>query len=227
MDELIRFLQQYESGVYFLAGGVGLIYLWRLLSAWEEYRKAVFGIEREIARRKILSALTIMGLMVLMVFAEFVLVSFVVPSYLEKPVFQTPTLNLLETPQVSLTTPQPGTPTPSNLIMTVAPSQEGCIEGQIEWVSPRPGDELEKTVELKGTVNVPNLGFFKYEYASVNSEDWVTIAADNRPKVNALIGYWDVSQIVPGDYRLRLVVTDNQNNVFPACVIQVRVINSP
>ena len=37
-------------------------------------------------------------------------------------------------------------------------------------------------------------------------------------------GTWDTSQLVPGDYLLRLVVTDNVNNLFPACVISVRVV---
>ena len=36
-------------------------------------------------------------------------------------------------------------------------------------------------------------------------------------------GVWDTSQLEPGDYRLRLVVVDNVNNVYPPCVISVRI----
>jgi hypothetical protein len=81
-----------------------------------------------------------------------------------------------------------------------------------------------QTVELLGTVNIPNLGFYKYEFSEPGSDVWSTIAADNVAKVNGTIGYWNTGQLTPGDYLLRLVVVDNQNNPFPACVIAVRVV---
>ncbi len=103
-------------------------------------------------------------------------------------------------------------------------SQEGCIPGQIEWTFPKPGGEISATVELKGTVNVPNLGFYKYEYAEPGKDVWNTIAAGNQAKIDGQIGFWNTSQLLPGDYQLRLVVADNQNKLFPACVIPVRVV---
>jgi len=39
------------------------------------------------------------------------------------------------------------------------------------------------------------------------------------------IGLWNTSQVIPGDYLLRLVVLDNDNNEYPACIVSVRVIN--
>jgi hypothetical protein len=78
---------------------------------------------------------------------------------------------------------------------------------------------------LKGTVNVPNLGFYKYQYSKQGEDLWTTIAGGDQPKVEGEIGFWYIDQLANGDYLLRLVVTDNQNNLFPACVIPVRVVH--
>jgi FtsP/CotA-like multicopper oxidase with cupredoxin domain len=97
------------------------------------------------------------------------------------------------------------------------------LAGQIEWLSPTAGDTISATVELKGTVNVPNLGFYKYEFSLPGADSWTTIAAGNSPLVNGTIGYWNTAQLPAGDYLLRLVVVDNQNGFFPACIVSVRV----
>ncbi|MFN7036342.1 MAG: hypothetical protein ACK4SN_08245, partial [Bellilinea sp.] len=107
-------------------------------------------------------------------------------------------------------------------------NQDGCIPGVIEWTFPKAGETLKGVVTLRGTVSVPNLGFYKYEYSEPASGLWVTIAAGDRVIVDQPLGgegsgQWDTSMLTPGDYRLRLVVTDNVNNVFPACVIPVRI----
>ena len=53
---------------------------------------------------------------------------------------------------------------------------------------------------------------------------WSTIAAGNTNIVNNILGNWDTTLLVPGDYLLRLVVADSQNQLLPACVVSVRVI---
>jgi hypothetical protein len=103
--------------------------------------------------------------------------------------------------------------------------KEGCITNKIEWISPKAGDEINANIQLTGTVNVPNLGFYKYQYAQKGEDNWTTLAGGNQPKVKGDIGFWYTDQLTNGDYLLRLVVADNQNNLFPACVIQVRVNN--
>jgi hypothetical protein len=42
--------------------------------------------------------------------------------------------------------------------------------------------------------------------------------------VQGSLGQWDTTSVPPGDYQLRLVVTDNQGQALPACVISVRVL---
>lgn len=101
---------------------------------------------------------------------------------------------------------------------------EGCTPGQIEWTFPKAGGEISATVELKGTVNIPNLGYYKYEWAKLGEDTWTPIAAGNQPKVDGQIGFWNTSAFEPGDYQLRLVVSDNAEKLFPACKIPVRIV---
>jgi len=71
---------------------------------------------------------------------------------------------------------------------------------------------------------VPNFGFYKYEYAAQGSETWSTILAGNKPVIAGILGTWDTTEITPGDYQLRLVVSDNTGVELPACIIHVRVV---
>jgi hypothetical protein len=90
--------------------------------------------------------------------------------------------------------------------------------------SPQAGDEIKGTIELIGTVNIPNFGFYKYEVARMGSDTWATISANRDPVIDGLIGRWNTTALTPGDYQLRLVVTDNQGKMLPACVVPVRVV---
>jgi hypothetical protein len=225
MDELLHFLEKYEIWIYVILGIAGIFYIRRLFLTWRDWRDSVFGLEKENAQRKLTSTLTILVLLALFVIGEFFVVSFIVPSTPQIAI-STPTLDLLATVTATLpSTNGLATPTVSDVSAAQAPLSEGCVKGQIEWTAPLPGVTVSSSVELKGTVNVPNLGFFKYEYSEPGSDTWITIAAGNQPLINATIGYWNTSQLASGDYKLRLVVADNQNKLFPACIVQIRIVN--
>lgn len=229
MNELVRFLQKNEIWIYILLGVVALIPFQRLISAWKAWQGSIYGLEREIAQRRFSAALTVMLLLIMFVVVEFISVSFVAPNYLQGSAVATATLDLLATPTVTLPAvvdaavgaTQAST---TETTLTITATEDGCVPGKIEWIYPQPGQEISATVELKGTVNIPNLGFYKYEYALPGDDIWNTIAAGNQPKVEGGIGFWNTSQLTQGDYQLRLVVADNENNTFPACVISVRVV---
>ena len=73
------------------------------------------------------------------------------------------------------------------------------------------------------TINLPDLGYYKYEYNQAGSDTWTTLAGGNVAKNNELIGIWDTELLTPGDYRLRLVVYNSQNQELPACELSVQV----
>ena len=64
----------------------------------------------------------------------------------------------------------------------------------------------------------------KYEIASLGSDNWSTIQAGGQVVVDGTLGLWDTTELTPGDYLLRLVVTDNQGQALPPCVVTVRVV---
>ena len=138
----------------------------------------------------------------------------------------TPTINLASTPIPSGANPAEGAGTPESQQLTqTAIALTGCIPGQLEWIDPAEGSEVSGSVDLKGTVNVPNLGFYKYEYRFQSDESWTPISAGNKPVIEDLFaGRWNTGQLVPGSYSLRLVVSDNQNNLLKPCQIEVKVL---
>jgi len=225
MIETLGFLTKYEVWIYILAGGVGLIYFRKLVLALQERRAAIFGLERENANRQLASAGSMLGLMFLLSVGEFVLVTFVSPFLPQQKILPTPTLDLLASPTVTLQS-QAFTPGVIGTQGTPVPAKSnGCIPGQLEFTNVVPGQEFSKTIRLEGTTNVPGFGFYKYEYGQPGQDNWVTIAAGNEIKTKAEIGTWNISQLPQGDYELRLVVVNQQNESMPPCVVPIRVVS--
>ncbi len=90
--------------------------------------------------------------------------------------------------------------------------------------SPKAGTEISGKVDVQGTVNIPDFGFYKYEVAPLNTDTWATISAGRNLVINGSLGSWDTTALTPGDYQLRLVATDNQGQSLPPCIIPVRVV---
>lgn len=223
MLEIVQFFSKYSLWVYFILIFGLLITLRNLLSTLSEQRDLVFGLEREITHRRVVKAITSMSIIAFLIIAEFILATFLSPTLPSSTQITTPTINpllipqgtlrfgsgteLFETPQASETQPQP----------------TGCIIGQIIITDPKPGQEISGEVTLIGTADIPNFGFYKYEFAPQGSEAWSTILAGRKAVINNELGKWDLTEITPGDYNLRLVVFDNINTQLPICVIPVRV----
>ncbi|MGA2489359.1 MAG: hypothetical protein ABSF99_04110, partial [Anaerolineales bacterium] len=188
-----------------------------------ELRGAAYGLEREIAQRHMSQALSTLVVVGFLAFAEFVLVVFLVPNIPSLSQLDTPTMNPLFTPTSTFPlefVETLGTGTPGS---TPTAQATGCIPGQIDITSPKAGDQVQGSITLQGSANIPNFGFYKYEFAPIGSDNWATIVASNTVVQNNTLGNWDTSTIATGDYQLRLVVTNNQGNALPACVIPVRI----
>jgi len=226
MEELVRFVVNYEVGIYIVLGIVLSINIKRLIEGWVALQKSTFGLEKEIAQKKIRNSLTFIFLIGLLGVSNFIVVSVASIRYPGLSRLATPTINMEQTATSFLGTEGGMEETPEGLEQTqTAIALTGCIPGQLEWIQPKASDEVSGTVELKGTVNLPNLGFFKYEYRFKGDEIWTPISAGNRPVIEDTFGTsWNTEQLIPGDYFLRLVVSDNANNLIKPCEIQVEVI---
>jgi len=231
MEEVLRFLKTYEYVIYI---GIGLVALWtlhKMAIAWRELRSSQFGLERENAQRRFSSGLTRFAFLVLFTITEFIMVSIVYPDFPNTQTLPTATLQILASPTITL---QPVSVETTPTIDVLAPTvditdEDGCVPGQVEWTYPVAGETLQGEVILRGTVSVPNLGFYQFEYTQPGSTTWTTIAAGASPIIDQPMGgegsgRWDTTLLTPGDYLLRLVVRDNANNVFPACIVNTRII---
>jgi hypothetical protein len=228
VDSLFRFLVKYELVIYAIIGLGAILAARSTWKAWSELRRSVFGLEKELSvqRLRISGATVILLLMIGL--SQFCLVSFVVPFLPATTFLPTPTANLLQTPESTLdmnaaATAAAGTPLPP-------PGTTGCVPGQLIITFPTPGQEISGQINLTGNVNVPNFGFYKYEFARQGSQDWTTIGAGDKlnphdePPDSWTLGAWNPTELVPGDYQLRLIVTDNQNNSpLPPCIVPVRI----
>ncbi len=223
MEAILRFFILYAPLIYLLLAVGALFVIRRLLRSWREGQAAVFGLEREIAQRRTNQAIALLVIVLLIGLGEVALTSFLAPNLPAISMLTTPTVNLLAVPTNTLSpeliaTLGQVTPVASRMSETT-----GCIPGQIMLTFPQPASSVSGQITLEGTADIPNFGFYKYEVAPMNSDLWSTIQAGRKVVQDGELGFWDTTTLTPGDYLLRLVVTDNEGNALPPCVVPVRV----
>ncbi len=223
MAFVYHFLSTYEVLIYILLAIGGLFafrWMWR---SWSEWRQAVYSLEREFALRRMGRAMASLFLILVLFCGELFVVSFIVPSLPAAYFVPTATLDLLATPtgtiSAELATQMALTPRPLPPIV----GGDGCVPDKLILTAPKAGAEISGKVDIQGTVNILDFGFYKYEVAPLNSDSWATISAGRDIVVGGSLGQWDTTALSPGDYQLRLVVTDNEGKSLPPCVIPVRV----
>ena len=223
MGFVYRSLGAYESLIYISLAILGLFVFRRMWGAWREWRDAVFTLEREFALWRLVRVAALGFLVLALFFVEFYIATFIAPSLPAVGLVVTPTLDLLVSPPPTLTgvdSTQAAQPT-----QPVQSGMSGCVADRIMIISPKPGEEVKGVVDLIGTADVPNFGFYKYEIAPVGTLSWATVQADRQPKKDELLGKWNTLSLSNGDYFLRLVITDNVGKALDPCVIAVRVLN--
>jgi hypothetical protein len=231
MEEILGFFRTYEMWMYVILMLAGLIYIRRFVLAWEELRRAAFGLERESAQSHLNQSAGMLVLLFIMAAAIFVIVSFVAPAFPASVPLLTPTMDLLVSPSSTLedeTLPaEAGTPTADapSLTATIEVIGEGCIPGEIMLSEPTDGAQVSGVIVLLGTASVENFGFYKYEVARPGDTLWQTIQAGRDIVQDGELGQWDTRTMAPGDYMLRLVIVDNQGESLEPCVIRVNVNN--
>ena len=229
MAEALQFFKTNEVWIYLLLGVGAIIYIRKFSLAWQEARGAIFGLERDSAQNRLIQATGILVLLVMMAVAEFVLVSFLAPMVPGASPLPTPTIDLLATPTITLeageAAPEGSDPLVTEQpLPTIALDVSSCIPGEIMITAPADEASLEGEVEIRGTADITDFGFYKIEVARRLEPLWLTIQAGRNPiQDEVLVANWDTSALPPGDYVLQLVVVDSQGNNLPPCRISVRV----
>jgi len=225
MAEALSFVRAFEAWIYLLLGLGALIYIRKFILAWQELQDAGFGLERESAQGRLNLAAGVLLLILILGIAEFMLVSFVAPTIPGANPLLTPTVDLLATPTTTLpptlATVEAGeiTPTPTQL----QAGASACQPDLITILSPTEGQTVSNVVEVIGTANIPNFGFYKIEMKRPEETIWQTIVAGNEIKIEEVLGLWDTRRLFSGTYQLGLVVVDNEARASAPCVVQVQV----
>lgn len=223
MTAIYQFLSRYEIPIYILLLIGGLFatrWLWR---AWNEWRNSRYSLEREFALRRMGQAIVGVLLLLVLFCGELFAASFIAPGLPAALTVPTATLDVISTP---LGTISPDLATQLAQTPGAAPTAanaQGCTD-QVSITSPKSGTEVQGTVDIEGTVNIPDFGFYKYEVSPAGAETWATISAGRQKVIGGSLGQWDTTVLSPGDYQLRLVVTDNQGRALPACIITIRIV---
>jgi hypothetical protein len=223
MAPILHFFSSYAILIYLILT-IGLIFGIRsLLRARHEMGGSLYGLERETAHQHASQAVGVVSLVIFLAIAELVLIVFLAPKVPAFSLLVTPTMNPLITPTGTIPPGLLETLGVFTPLSTPKPQTTGCIPGQIMITIPKPGALVKGQFELKGTANIPNFGFYKYEFSPIGTNVWATIQADRKIRQDDILGSWNTSEITPGDYNLRLVVTDNQGNALPPCIVPVRI----
>jgi len=225
MAPFYRALASYEPLIY-IALAIGSLFAVRwMYRSWREWRDSVYMLEREFALRRLGQA-TALGLFVLaLLFAQFYVVTFITPTLPASEILSTPTLDLLPVPVETLS-PDAATQAALSPVTPIPQSgMSGCVPKQIMITNPASGDDLKGTVDLIGTADVPNFGFYKYEVAPAGTTNWATVSAGDQPKRDEVLGQLNTTILANGDYFLQLVILDNVGKTLEPCVIAIRVVN--
>ena len=93
--------------------------------------------------------------------------------------------------------------------------------------SPRHGSTVGGKVTVRGTANVENFWYYKFEYRKDDGQqNWITYdGLKNTPVVNGALGEWDLNalQLPDGWYWFRVVIVDRTGNYPPPCEMRLYV----
>lgn len=223
MNEILRYLKDLEFLIYIILGTFTVWQLRKFYIAWEELRASAFGLEKESAQARLNRSAALLVVLLFLATAEFGLVSFIIPAIPGVEPMPTATLDLLATPTITLAVePVPSssdgqeTPLPGTEIIQI-----GCIPDEVMITYPENNSTVRDIIEVEGTVNITDFGFYKFEISRADSDIWLTIQAGDSPKDDEMLGFWDTTQLEPGNYYLRLVVIDNQGIQREPCAVYV------
>ncbi len=227
MEEALRFFKTYEIWIYLLLSVGGVVYLRMFIQAWGELRGAVFGLERDQAQARLNRAASALILLIMISAAEFFLVSFVTPMVPGASPLPTPTLNPLATNAPEAAPAEEGGPLDAPTaapLPTIALDSGNCVPGEIFILEPESGAVVRGEVEISGTANTPDFGFYKLEIARRQEPLWLTIQAGREVvEEGVLVSSWDTSRLPPGDYVLQLVVVNSQGEEMAPCRVEIRI----
>jgi hypothetical protein len=209
MEEVLLLIEANQRWIFLLLGLLGLVYFGSVLRAYDKYRSAIYGLERErsisrLRRSGGMLALAVTGIVVVFILTTFA--SPALPASLRPTAI--PTVSLLATPIL------------------------GQGEENATIFSPESGERVSGEVYFKGVANIPGFAFYKLEFNDLKpASSWLAISANNQTVCEQgcddeteMLGVWDTSLVRPGQYAVQLVVTDTLGNAPFPCQIRLQIV---
>jgi hypothetical protein len=233
MEAFVLFLEEQQGWFYSLLVLAGILYLRLAFKSYRDLNAALFRLERERAKARLFRSLAMLILIFAAAAAVFILTTFASPAIaMQDRATPLPTVSLLTSPEAGGTQVAGVGATEAELPSDLDAS--GCANQNATITSPEDGDSLSGVVTIMGTANIPNFAFYKIEFRSVTPDStWMAVMAgtetvcDSGCQVEDELGSWDTSLVTPGDYALRLVVTDTAGNAPLPCTIRLKVLPPP
>lgn len=224
MAALFLFLVQYQKWIYGILGLILLVYLKKLIDATQDWNATIFGLEREYAQKRVNSALVMVIVAVLLLVTEFIAVNYLISDL---PTIDPLTGDIVLAPETDMDIVEgEGVVSVGEDGAIATGYNGGCAIGVLEWISPQSSEVIKGLYTLKATVNVPEMGFFKYDYAPIADQtNWNAISAGNLPVIEGELGLLATTEIPNGDYVLRLEVVDKTNKPWAPCDVAIRILN--
>lgn len=210
-----EFVVRYQNQILMGLGVIGLIFLFRLVTARSYLTTTPYGLEREVALRRQNAALAILSLLVIVALIVYLMQSVIMPELVGPPATVTPT-------------PQP-TPTASPVATggNIVVDSSGCDNPLATLTAPKTGDRIAGSFEVAGTANIPNMAFYKFEISGAGTGgEWLSLGVGPTPVVDGVLGRFDAGARETGEYAFRLVVVDNAGEGPPPCVVVVTLIST-
>ncbi len=225
MEEALLVIQAFQGWIYAILGLALVIYARLVVKWYGEYRRSIFGLERDHAASRLTRSIAMLALVALVGVGTFLVATFLGPSVpLAARPTPIPTISLLLTvPSVGALTREPDSdiaPASADL-----PSESGCLNPRATITSPLPGEELRGRIDVQGSADIASFAFYKIEVrADAPGTTWQAITAGTEPVNQDVLGAWDTRLAQVGRYFLRLVVTDTAGNAPLPCGFEVMVL---
>lgn len=242
MGDFIAFIESISLGVYFICGFFLIWHLRSLMVARAEQNVARYQLEHEFADRRGGRSLTIIILMIEILIFVWATTTLASPTWSEGLTnnpnddpdsgrsFRTSTaardgsfdIEAVGGP-TEIIIPETAAP-PSTAVGTVRPSdqREGCdIEhAYIEY--PVNGMVVSRYETVRGTASLDDFGKYRFEIKAVGATTFGVISNDSTsPVIQGPLGAIEPFNLIPGEYRFRLVVFDTNNQMLAHCEITI------
>jgi len=210
-----EFVVRYQNQILIGLGVIVLVFVYRLVRARSYLTTTPYGLEREEALRRQNGALALLTLIVITSLIVYLMQSLILPQLIGPPTTPTPPA----TPTV--------TPSPVGTGGIVSVDSSGCENPLATLTAPVNGDRIAGSFEVKGTANIPNLAFYKFEISGAGTGgEWLSLGVGTQAIVDDVLGRFDSGARETGDYAFRLVVLDNAGQSPPPCVVVVTLLST-